>query len=176
MQIPENGWIPGRTGHNNLFMIKLDGVPSILEGIYLGEELSPKLQNITVEVNPALLRHVTKKTVVINSRDYRIPDDTGYGNTIITRLREVKGAIYQPYLPRILPGVMWNGMVVKDLPEALKVYYYDNGVLYFPKIHGYVCHEANLDWLGYIQYQLGYNFYNSPFKDLDILKCRGGLF
>lgn len=156
-------------------MIKLDGVPSILEGIYLGETLTPKLQDITVEVNPVLLRHVTRKTVVINQRDYQIPGDLGYGNILITRVKEVKGAIYQPYLPRILKGIQWNGMIVSSEAEALKVYYYDHGTLYFPKIRGYTCDKLDLDWLGYIQYQIGYNFYDSPFRDLDLLKCREGL-
>jgi hypothetical protein len=112
---------------------------------------------------------------VINQRDYQIPSDLGYGNTIITRIRDVKGAIYQPYLPRVLKGIQWNGMIVNTEEEALKVYYYDHGILYFPKIRGYTCDEQDLDWLGYIQYQIGYNFYDSPFKDLDLLKCREGL-
>lgn len=156
-------------------MIRLDGIPSILEGIYLGETLTHKLQEITVEVNPVLLRHVTRKTVIINQRDYQIPSDLGYGNTIITRTRDVKGAIYQPYLPRILKGVQWNGMIVNSEEEAFKACYYDHGILYFPKIRGYTCDRPDLDWLGYIQYQIGYNFYDSPFRDLDLLKCREGL-
>ncbi len=157
-------------------MIKLDGLPSILEGIYLGEKLTPKLQDITVEVNPPIMKHVTSKTVVINRYDYVIPPETGYGNTILTRIKGIKGATYVPYLPMVLPGIMWNGMIVADLEEAEKSYFYDSGTLYFPKIIGYECSETDLDWLGYIQYQIGYNFYDSPFRDLDLLKCRKGIF
>lgn len=159
-------------------MIRFDGIASILESIYLSEDLTTKLQNITIEVNPESLKFLSGRLVIINSRDYVLSTDRGYGNTIISRVSsDDPGVIYVPYIPRILPKVRWSGMTVSSKEEAIESFYYDSGYLYFPKIHGYFSESAdNLDYLGYLQYQVGYNFYeDSPFRDLDILKCREGL-
>ena len=158
-------------------MIRFDGIQSILESIYLSEELTTKLQGISIEVNPETLKFLSGKTVIINSRDYVLGTERGYANTIISRVSEGPGIIYVPYLPRVLPKIRWSGMIVGTREEALESYFYDSGYLYFPKIQGYFSEsQDNLDFLGYIQYQIGYNFYeDSPFKDLDILKCRNGL-
>ena len=67
-------------------------------------------------------------------------------------------------------------MYVDSLEEAEDVYLFDEKTIYFPKINNFNVSDEDLDYLGFLEYQVGYNFFeNSPFQDLDILKCRKGL-
>ena len=156
-------------------MIRFDGIPSILESLYLSVDLTAKLQGITIEVNPENLKFLSGKLVIINSREYVLGPERGYGNTFISRISEAPGVKYVPYIPRVIPKILWSGMTVNSPKEALESYVFDSGFLYFPRISGYTETSDNLDFLGYLQYQIGYNYYDSPFRDLDLLKCREGL-
>lgn len=159
-------------------MVKLCGLPSILESLYLEEQLTTKIREITIEVNPVNLKFLSGKTIIINSRDYVLPAEHGYCNTIISRVKECQSSdiTYLPYLPKVIPNIVWNGMYVDSLEEAEDVYLFDEKTIYFPKINNFNVSDEDLDYLGFLEYQVGYNFFeNSPFQDLDILKCRKGL-
>lgn len=157
-------------------MIRLNGLPSILESIYLDEPLTARLQDIGIEVNPVTLKYLSGKLVIINSRDYVLGPDRGYGNTIISRISGIPGTKYAPYLPRVYPRIMWNGMTIGPDQDIDDYYIYESGTLYVPKIRDYQETGSDLDWLGYLEYQVGYNFWPDPkYQDLDILKCREGL-
>ena len=158
-------------------MIKYDGGPAcILESLYLGIPLTSCLTEVTIEVNPSGLKWLSGKTIVINDPGYHLGESRGYGNTIISRLPGYPGALYVPYIPRALPKVLWNGQTVGSRADAIDSYLWDTEKLYFPRIAGYgVDPGEDLDWLGYLQFQLGYNHYPGPVRDLDLLKCRGGL-
>ena len=67
-------------------------------------------------------------------------------------------------------------MTIDPDQDINEYYIYDSGILYIPKILDYREPGSDLDWLGYLEYQVGYNFWPDPkYQDLDILKCREGL-
>lgn len=159
-------------------MIRSDsGLPGCLESLYLREPLTARLTDIRILVNPIRLMYQASKVVIINSRDYILSGNRGLGNTIISRVSGYPGTVYVPYLPVCLPGVVWNGKFVESVQEFLESWAYDEdtGTLYVSKIRGYHETGPDLDYIGFLQYQVGYNFYDSPLRDLDILKCREGL-
>ena len=154
-------------------MIKNDGsAASILEALYLEEELTSKVHGVTIEVNPAGLKWLSGKTIIINDRNYTVTSERGYGNTLITRVRSNwPGTRYVPYLARPIPAVRWSGQEFESRSQVIDEIRFDGSWLYVPKHLGYTCDEPDLDWYGYLQFQIGYNHYPGPIRDLGILKC-----
>lgn len=159
-------------------MIRFDSnLACILESLYLEEPLTASLSGVTIIVNPVRLQFQASKTVIINNRDYILTQQRGLGNTIISRFSGVPGTTHVPYLPRIIPEIMWDGRYIDDPAEFPEDFMFDGTTLFIPKIRGYQAPAGeDLDYIGYLQFQVGYNhFPDSPFRDLDILKCREGL-
>lgn len=168
-------------------MIYLEGLGSVIESIYLEEDLSNKVGNCNVFVNPSNVKYIIGKTVIINTCEY--PESNL--NVLIENKCNVISRVYienqnieiQPYILRICPQVMWNGRIIEEpmtLNNILDCGYCefdsDEFKLYFPKF--YNCSDTkpkdeygNLTVLGWVLQQVGININKkTPLTDLDIIK------
>lgn len=167
------------------------GLPSIVESIYLGEELGSYDGCSDIIVNPLKTKYLTGKVVIINDVGYdssEVETLRRNGCKVISRVSSVEGDTFQPYLIRICYDVMWNGDTLERLPSVIKA---DDIVLgrsevcrlklpdyklFFPKIERVrkeelMDHLGNLSWLGWVLHQVGINLKEgTDFKDLDVIK------
>jgi len=170
-------------------MIYLEGLNSIIESIYLGEELSNKVGNCDIFVNPSNVKYLIGKIIIINIPEY--PEE--YINQLLENRCKVISRVFidnsnieiRPYILRICPQVVWNGRVIKEpmtLDNILECGYCEFDVdefkLYFPKF--YSCTDTavednygNLSSLGWVLHQSGINVKkDTPLQDLDVIKTR----
>ena len=169
-------------------MIFLDGLNSIIESIYLGEEISNKLGNSTIFVNPGNVKYVIGKIVIINELNYpseKIETLLNNNCKLISRVYiDNQNIELAPYILKLDFNIMWNGRVLNNFDTMNKILEEDDcafdvssGVLYFPKM-SYIPREAvdekgNLSSLGWVLQQTGVNIKeDTPFKNLDILKTK----
>lgn len=168
-------------------MIYLEGLGSVIESIYLGEELSNKVGNCDIFVNPENVKYLIGKTVIINICEY--PEENL--DILVENKCHIISRIFidnpeveiRPYILRICPQVMWNGRVIKEpmtLNNILECGYCefdaDEFKLYFPKF--YNCSDrnpkddyGNLSVLGWVLQQVGININTkTPLTDLDLIK------
>lgn len=170
-------------------MIYLEGLDSVIESIYLGEELSNKVGNCNIFVNPENIKYIVGKIVIINSCEYpeeQIQQLIENKCHIISRVAiDNPGVEVRPYILRICPQVMWNGRVIEEpmtLNNILECGFCefdtDEFRLYFPKF--YRCSDhipqdafGNLSALGWVLQQVGINIdTKTPLTDLDLIKTR----
>lgn len=165
-------------------MIYLEGIESLIESIYLEDNISDQPGECNVFVNPDNIKYLTGKTVILNKMEYpedKIDQLSRNGCKIISRTyREHPNVEIQPYILRLNFGIMWNGKVVTefhDLSGLLlgKACEYQEDVLYFPKIFGSdvvpIDKYGNLNCLGWAMQQVGVNVKDdTPFVNLDIVK------
>lgn len=163
-------------------MIYYDGdLGSIIESIYLRENLDEHLSVSDIVVNPANPQYIFCKVVIINDPTYEWSKFLiERGCKVITRVKEIQGD-YCPYIIRPDMMIQWNGEVIesnlpypdlcKDILENhLK---YDDGKLYFPKIiSSDIPYGSALSWA---LHQVGINYFEGKFQDLDLIKlCKKG--
>lgn len=173
-------------------MIYLDGLNSIIECIYLNEELDDRQGSCDIFVNPSNAKYLIGKVIIINSLDYPIDNIKTLINNkckIISRVRlksdnslEVKPYILRPYF-----DIMWNGKYIEEdrfnNPDSLFEDDYCtfnlDYKLYFPKvdkldnISNFLDEEKNLTGIGWALQQVGVNILtNTPFINLDIVKLK----
>ena len=170
-------------------MIYLEGLDSVIESIYLGEELSNKVGNCNIFVNPENIKYIVGKIVIINSCEYpeeQIQQLLENKCHIISRVsRDNPGVEVRPYILRICPQVMWNGRVIEEpmtLNNILECGFCefdtDEFKLYFPKFYRCSDHTpqdefGNLSALGWVLQQVGINIdTKTPLTDLDLIKTR----
>ena len=165
---------------------------SLVESIYLGIPYTDNQKNYSIVVNPLRITYLIGKTVIINRFDYpkeNIKTLLINRNTIISRIwlgdDYMEGIIFDPYLPRLNIGIIWNGEILETLGEENiemnnPIYYsIDSDTLFFPKVKYYrdsPGEKGEYNFIGYLLYQTGLNIYkNSEFKNLDIVKCGKGI-
>ncbi len=166
---------------------------SLVESVYLEIPYTDNQRNFSVVVNPVHFTYLVGKTVIINRFSYpreNIPVLLGNNNLVISRVwlgdKYMEGVIFDPYLPRINLGIAWNGETLDTLGEENiemnnPIYYsVDSDTLFFPKVKHYrdsPGEKGEYNFIGYLLYQTGLNLYkNTEFKNLDIIKCRKGIF
>ena len=166
---------------------------SIVESVYLGVPYTDSQKNYNIIVNPYKITYLIGKTVIINRFDYpreNINTLLINRNTVISRVwlgdEDMKNIIFDPYLPRLNLGISWNGEILETLGEENiemnnPIYYsVDSDTLFFPKVKNYrdkPGEKGEFNFIGYLLYQTGLNLYrNSKFKNLDIIKCKKGIF
>lgn len=170
-------------------MIYFNGLESVIESVYLTDDLDNKIGGCDVFINPDNVKYLTGKVVIINSVSY--PDSnidilSSNGCHIISRtFRDREDVEVQPYILRLNFEVMWNGIVLEDLGDTeldtlldKDICKYDilSGILYFPKIYEVGRYKTsdtygNLTALGWALQQVGINIKKSTvFENLDILK------
>lgn len=170
-------------------MVLMTGLDSIIESLYLKEELtcSAKLNNILV--NP-MSSYLIKKTVIISLKSYPI----GYikelldnKNTVISRFKvDDERVIVDPYELRMNENIVPLGKKVNLINEEIynevnHIFDTETSVLYYPKPNKCMDYIVNGDLtvIGYLAYQLGcrLNGFNKPiqFNYLDIIKMKNGI-
>lgn len=160
------------------------GLCALIESRYLDREITG-YSRCSIQVNPIHAYYVTDKTIIINIPGYseeNIKLLLENGNTIVSRIPyNIPGILYRPYLPRLCPTIMWSGGYVEHLddtedPESIE-YYFKENILYIPKAKTYSYTKGS--YLEFMAFQTGINVYSpdeSPYKDLDIIKTRKGIF
>lgn len=173
-------------------MIYLDGLSSIIESEYLNEELSTRVSQCSVFVNPENIRYLVGKVIIINSIEYdtdtNIPILLQNNCKVISRIKtEIDEVSFQPYIMNINRRIRWNGKTIEE-PETLNKILDDGWCefdiskyfLYFPKVSftpdnhigpEVIDAEGNLTGYGWALHQVGINIRpDTPFRNLDIIK------
>lgn len=170
-------------------MIYFEGLDTVIESIYLDDELGNKIGECSVFINPDNTKYLIGKTVIINSPIYpeaKIYELLENGNKVISRLEcSIENVIFQPYILRISEKIQYSGKEVYDAEfnskEILQNYCTidpDTGTLYFPKLYNlpqYLLHDTsgNLTGLGWACQEVGINIKeDTVFKNMDILKLK----
>lgn len=170
-------------------MILFDGsIDCILESIYTGIPMTDRMAHATVLVNPKVVTYLSKKICIL-TKDYDKTEELVKNNTVVSRITQeyMKGVQFDPYLPKILPRIQWNGDTVRFLtPETYDIcieYTYNTitGILSYPKpieYFGETQSNGEINSMGYILYQLGEDIFpkENPYTDLDIVKLGKGYF
>lgn len=168
-------------------MIYFSGLDSIIESVYLSEELDNKIGSCDIFINPSNVKYLIGKIIIINECDY--PDSkldilSKNGCHIISRVYSQREDVeVQPYILRINFGIMWNGKVLDSCSSLDSILDKDDckfdietNTLYFPKIKNYSIIKSsdeysNLTALGWVLHQVGVNIkHNTVFENLDIIK------
>lgn len=169
-------------------MIFLDGLNSLIESIYLNEEISSKPGNSTIFVNPENVKYIIGKIIIVSSVSYpeeKINVLISNNCKIISRVKINNPKVeLAPYILKMDLNIMWNGKILNNFESMNKILEEDDcsfdmnsNTLYFPKL-SYIPKEAmdeygNLSSLGWVLQQVGTNIKeNTPFKNLDILKTK----
>lgn len=163
-------------------MIVMSNADSVIESLYLSIPLTSRNRDATIVVNPDDIAYVSGKTVIINRLGYpgesiRILQKNG--NKIVSRIPTgVSGVKLIPYLPRIVPEIVWSGQTVDYLDENIYEdadFTFSDGILSFPKTRLYLGISAlsgELNSLGFLLFQVGENLFpDGPF-DLDKIKVK----
>lgn len=169
-------------------MVLITGLDSIIESLYLRDDLTSNSKKSDILVNP-VSSYVIGKTIIINLKGYsrnRITELLDNKNTVICRFNiNDDRVIVDPYELRMNESIMPLGMKVNLINEEMydKVnhsYDSDNRVLYYPKpIKCMDYHvDGSLTLLGYLAYQLGYSINDvadTKFRYLDVIKMKNGI-
>jgi len=169
-------------------MIYYEGLESIIECIYLSENINNKTSLCDIYVNPENIKFLTGKIIIINSCEY--PEDNikqliDNGCHVISRVYfDIPEIEIQPYILKLNFNVMWNGKLIdkfSNLDELFEDedcrFSIDDYKLYFPQINTNNINTklldsyGNLTSLGWVLQQVGVNVkIDTPFSNLDVLK------
>jgi hypothetical protein len=171
-------------------MILFNGIDSIIESIYTETPMTDRMANATILVNPETITYLSKKICILtkNYDPKKLKILLNNNNTVVSRVTQenMKGVIYDPYLPRLFSNITWNGDYIRLItPET-----YDNcveftfntitNILSYPKpteYFGEVEENGEVNSMGFLLYQLGENIFpDTPFQDLDLVKHEKGFF
>lgn len=165
---------------------------SLTEGVYLGIPITDNQRNFNIAVNPSRITYLINKTVIINRFDYPVENINPLlknRNKIISRIwfgdDIMENILFDPYLPRLNMNIIWNGDILNELGEKNediqeKAHYStETNTLFFPKVKKYLDNpgeKGELNFIGYLLYQVGLNLFKCDFNNLDIVKCKKGIF
>lgn len=166
----------------------MTGLDSIIESLYLMDELTCSSKSCNILVNP-MSSYVVGKTVIINISSYPesyINELLCNNNTVISRF-EVNNdrVIVDPYELRMNDSIIPLGKKIDLINEEIydKVYHIfdkDEMKLYYPKPTKCLnyCVGNNLTVIGYLAYQLGFpinDISDTRFTNLDVIKLKNGI-
>ena len=166
-------------------MIYFSGLDSIIESVYLEDNIDNKVGSCDAFINPENVKYLTGKTIIINTCSY--PDSNldvlnSNGCHIISRIYNSRDDVeVQPYILRLNFGIMWNGKIIGQCSSLDSIFdqdncMYEDQILYFPKINNLTNlnptdEYGNLTALGWALQQVGINIKKSTvFENLDIIK------
>ena len=165
-------------------MVHFSGLESVIESIYLEDRLGNKSGDCGVFVNPENTKYLVGKICIINSTQYPeeyVKELVDNGNKVVSRiLLPHTDIIFQPYIIRVSPGIMYNGKNVQEkleLEDVLQNYCLFDSILYFPKLdpslYPVIDKEGNLTALGWALHQVGVLVRPGlSFPNLDIIKLK----
>lgn len=167
-------------------MILFNGLPSILESLYLGDDITDKLTLSDIVVNPINSSYLSGKTIILNMPNLNktvIENILNKGNTVVSRIPGYNSKIKViPYLEKPLFNVFWNWktedkITGKNIDQVDFQVDYPN--IYFPKaktwedalVGGYP------SALGILLHQVGQDnvINNKLFYNLDLQKIKKGI-
>lgn len=169
-------------------MILITGLDSIIESLYLRDDLTSNSKKSDILVNP-VSSYVIGKTIIISLKRYpksRIDELLDNKNTVISRFNVGDDrVIVDPYELRMNESIMPLGKKVNIINEEMydkvsHIFDSDNRILYYPKPMKCMDYHVNgkLTSLGYLAYQLGYSIddvSDTEFKYLDVIKMKNGI-
>lgn len=158
-------------------------VTDLVEAVYLGEGLTEKIGDpgCSIYVNPDNIKYLVGKVVIINVPNYdqgKIKILMDNGCKVISRI-EYPGVVCEPYILRVNPMIMWNGLVlgsIKEAEEYCGVFLSGQVKLCFPKVRFYQVSEVldragNLTAYGWALQQVGINIKSDTrYSDMDLIK------
>lgn len=167
-------------------MVLYSGLDSIVESLYLDEEMTESIKDSSIVVNPneSLCPYIYRKVVIINHLHY--PTDRirqlKESNKVITRVNfSIRGVSFKSYELRLNRRIQLSGEEVgfinEDTYDQVE-FRFDGQNLYYPSPSLYCdcIHRGALTSLGYLLYQIGYDFIDDTlFKNLDVIKLKNGL-
>lgn len=168
-------------------MILLTGLDSVIESLYLDEQLTDMNRDTNILVNPVDVTYKFGKTVIINHKYYqtdKLLKLVSNKNKVYSRINYgIDGVKYCPYNHRINFKVVPSGEEVNLINEFNYNevdHYYKNGILYYPTPKFYYDYYMNDDMtvLGYLLIQLGCDVSEvneSMNKNYDVIKLRNGI-
>lgn len=168
-------------------MILLTGLDSVIESLYLEEELTDKNRDTNILVNPVDVTYKFGKTVIINHKYYqtdKLLKLVRNKNKVYSRVDYgIDGVKYCPYNHRINFNIIPSGEVVNLVNEYNYHevdHYYKNGILYYPTPRIYYDYYVGKDMtaLGYLLVQLGCDVSevnDSMTMNYDVIKLRNGI-
>lgn len=170
---------------------------SIIESIYLSEELDDRVSNSNIFICPSNPTYIDHRVVVLTREgypDYKIDLLKRNRTKVISRVKYDRDDVeFQPYIMRPNLGIMWNGRIVSEdmflegnirplFNEGTILHDPDSYTLYFPKIKNpsdklIKDSEGNLTAIGWALHQVGYNTgIDTLFTDMDLVKAKKLLF
>lgn len=167
-------------------MVLMTGLDSIIESLYLKENLTNKVKIGNIIVNP-VSTYLVNKTVIINKKYYPfeyIDELISNKNIIISRFNlDRDDIIFDPYELRINNNIMCLGKNINLVNEHMYEninHIFDGTCLYYPKPKKYYEYHYNgsLTVLGYLLYQLGCDvskISKTEFLNLDVIKMKNGI-
>lgn len=181
-------------------MIYFSGLDSIIESLYLEENLGDKIGSCKIFINPVNISYLTGKVIIINRLRYpqsSVAELINNGNKVISRVFTDNNKVdFEPYILRPMFNLVWGGdevligeeetrdniLTEKLLDRILEScsFISDRQKLFFPKLVGNgvtniaVDEKGNLTAIGYSLQQVGVNIIkaDTPFLDMDILKTK----
>lgn len=171
-------------------MIYFEGLESIIECLYLEDNISSRPSSCDIFINPENITYMMGRTVIINSCEYPIENIktlVSNGCRIISRVYcDVPGVEVRPYILKLNDRINWNGEILRKFSDFSEVLEEDhcrfdmkNYKLYFPKILGITPENkpmddfGNLSCLGWVLQQVGVNIKeDTPFTNMDLIKTQ----
>ena len=172
-------------------------LPIALESIYLEEELSPRMSDSNIFINPDNPTYIIRKTVIINVLDYpeeKIDILKKNKCNIISRVSTCSSdVVVSPYILRACFDINWNGKecIVSDvnlsnlfrnsIEEIEWSVEFPDYKLYFPKIYcssdewvnNLADKSNNLTCVGWVLHQVGVNIKkDTSLLNLDLIKTK----
>lgn len=171
-------------------MIYFEGLESIIECLYLEDNISSRPSNCDIFINPENITYMMGRTVIVNSCEY--PEDNvktllSNGCHVISRIYfDIPGIDIRPYILKLNERIAWNGEILKKFSDFSELLEEDhcrfdlrNYRLYFPKLYGITAENkvmddyGNLSCLGWVLQQVGVNIKtDTPFVNMDVIKTQ----
>lgn len=161
-----------------------DFLPEYLEALYLGKDLTNRLSQATIVVNPLTDHYIYGKTIIINRpglpKEYL--EKLSKNNTIIYRIHEdVMYGELRPYFPKMIRSISWAGYSIPTVSlqsaQELPDYFCSPSHINYPSVEEIpvdevLDEEGNLNYLGYLLYQIGSFEWptETEYSDLDLMK------
>ena len=169
-------------------MVYFNGVLSVFESIYLGLKITDKLIYSDIVVNPISSSYLSGKTILLTIPGIN-PNIVNHllnnGNSVISRIPGYDNRVkLVPYLEKPLFNIQWNGKIIdtisKDNIETDIDFEVDYPKVYFPNIKNpkNTVIDGYSTAIGYLLYQVGQDdiINNALFDNLDVIKCKKGIF
>lgn len=169
-------------------MVLMTGLDSIVESLYLKDNLTYLSKSASILVNP-VSSYISKKVIVINRKNYPLSyvDELIDNKNIVISRFDIgrKDVLVHPYELRMNESIMPLGKKVEVISDDTydkvdHIFDIEDMKLYYPKPIKCLDYQVNgsLTIIGYLSYQLGYDIsdiVDAEFRHLDVIKMKNGI-